>query len=76
MSKDSMNFEQSLQRLEEIVRRMERGDVPLQEALQLFEEGTTLVTSCNRLLDDAELKVVQLTKGTDGEPRETEFTDE
>ncbi len=76
MSKDSMNFEQSLQRLEEIVRRMERGDVPLQEALQLFEEGTTLVTSCNRLLDDAELKVVQLTKGADGEPRETEFADE
>jgi len=76
MSKDSMNFEQSLQRLEEIVHRMERGDVPLQEALQLFEEGTTLVTSCNRLLDDAELKVVQLSKGADGEPQETEFTDE
>ncbi len=76
MSKDSMNFEQSLQRLDEIVRRMERGDVPLQEALQLFEEGTTLVTSCNKLLDDAELKVVQLTKGADGEPQETEFTDE
>ena len=76
MSRESMSFEQSLQRLDEIVRQMERGDVPLQEALKLFEEGTTLVSSCNRLLDDAELKVVQLTKGTDGSPQETEFTDE
>ena len=44
--------------------------------LKLFEEGTTLVSSCNKLLDDAELKVLQLTKGADGEPQETEFTDE
>ena len=76
MSKKSMNFEQSVQRLDEIVQQMERGDVPLQEALKLFEEGTALVTSCNRLLNDAELKVVQLTKGADGDPQETEFTDE
>ncbi len=76
MSTESMNFEQSLRRLDEIVRQMERGDVPLQEALKLFEEGTTLVTSCNKLLDEAELKVVQLTKGEDGTPQETEFTDE
>ena len=70
------NFEQSLARLDEIVRQMERGDVALEEALKLFEEGTTLVSSCNKLLDDAELKVLQLTKGADGEPQETEFTDE
>ena len=76
MSKKSMNFEQSVQRLDEIVQQMERGDVPLQEALKLFEEGTALVTPCNRLLNDAELKVVQLTKGADGDPQETEFTDE
>lgn len=69
------NFEQSLTRLDEIVRLMERGDVPLEEALKLFEEGTALVSSCNKLLDDAEMKVVQLTKGTDGDPQETEFTD-
>lgn len=70
------NFEQSLTRLDEIVRLMERGDVPLEEALKLFEEGTALVGSCNKLLDEAELKVVQLTKGVDGDPQETEFTDE
>ena len=55
---------------------MERGDVPLEEALSLFEEGTSLVKSCTKLLDEAELKIVQLTKGQNGEPEETEFTDE
>ncbi len=70
------NFEQSLTRLDEIVRRMERGDVPLEEALSLFEEGTGLVASCTKLLDEAEMKVVRLTKGADGQPEETEFQDE
>ncbi len=76
MSEQSMNFERSLARLDEIVRRMEKGDVPLEEALSLFEEGTSLVSSCNRLLDAAELKVLQLSKGADGTPVETEFKDE
>ena len=76
MKEQSMTFEASLKRLDEIVSRMERGDVPLEEALSLFEEGTALVTSCTKLLDEAELKIVRLTKGNDGAPEETEFTDE
>ena len=76
MKQESQTFEQSLTRLEQIVKQMERGDVPLEQALALFEEGTGLVSSCTKLLDEAELKVVQLTKGADGTPRETEFTDE
>ena len=76
MKAQSMTFEASLKRLEEIVSRMERGDVPLEEALSLFEEGTSLVKSCTKRLDEAELKIVQLTKGQNGEPEETEFTDE
>ncbi len=75
MSRESQTFEQSLGRLEEIVKQMERGDVPLEQALSLFEEGTALVGSCTKLLDEAELKVVQLTKGADGTPQETEFAD-
>ena len=75
MKEESRNFEQSLGRLDEIVRRMERGDVPLEEALSLFEEGTALVASCTKLLDAAELKVMQLTKGPDGTPQEREFED-
>ena len=60
MKQDSITFEQSLARLDEIVRRMERGEVPLEEALKLFEEGTTLIASCSKLLDEAEMKVVRL----------------
>ena len=73
---EKMNFEQSLARLDEIVYRMERGDVALDEALSLFEEGTALAKSCNSLLDEADLKVVQLTKGADGKPVETELRNE
>ena len=76
MEKESKNFEQSLNRLEEIVRRMEHGDVPLEEALKLFEEGTGLVASCTKLLDEAEMMVVLLSKGADGTPEERTFEDE
>jgi len=62
--------------LEEIVRTMERGELPLEQSLQLFEEGTALVRSCGKLLDEAELKIVKLMKGSDGEPVELEFQDE
>ena len=54
---------------------MERGDVPLEQALSLFEEGTGLVSRCTALLDEAELKVIQLSKGPDGEPVEGEFNE-
>lgn len=73
MSEQSKTFEASIQRLEQIVQRMESGDLPLEEALALFEEGTALVKSSSRLLDEAELKVVKLMKGADGAPVETEF---
>jgi len=72
----SKSFENSLARLEEIVRKMEKGDVPLEEALKLFEEGTGLIRSCTTLLDEAELKVVKLMKGADGAPVELEFSEE
>ncbi len=72
----SKSFEASIGRLEEIVRQMEKGDVPLEQALSLFEEGTGLIRTCSSLLDDAELKVVQLMKGPDGAPVETEFAEE
>ena len=70
-----MNFEQSLKRLEEIVRQMEQGNVPLEESLKLFEEGTALAAGCSAKLDEAELKVVRLMKGQDGEPVEMEFSE-
>ena len=64
------NFEAKLQRLEEIVTALEKGDAPLAESLALFEGGTRLVGECTRELDRAEQKVVKLMKGPDGAPVE------
>ena len=75
MNKKSLTFEQSMDRLEEIVRKIEQGNVPLEEALKLFEEGTKLVDSCAALLDKAELKVLEMTKDAEGAPVETEWSD-
>ena len=69
-------FEQSLQRLEEIVRLLEKGDAPLAESLGLFEEGAALIRACGVQLDEAEQKVVKLKKGADGSPLELPFDDE
>jgi len=60
-------------RIEEIVRALEKGDRPLEEALSLFEEGTALIKSCGTLLNEAEQRVVKLQKGEDGEPVELPF---
>ena len=76
MSEKSKTFEASMTRLEQIVRELEKGDAPLEDAMKLFEEGTALAKSCNELLTQAEQQVVKLSKGPDGEPVEQEFTDE
>ena len=70
---DKLTYEQAIFRLDEIVRSMERGDVPLEEALRLFEEGARLISVCNKMLDDAEQMVVKLKKGPDGYPIELPF---
>ena len=64
MTDKKMNFEKSLERLEEIVKSLEKGDAPLDESLKLFEEGTGLIASCGKMLDDAEQKVIKLRKGS------------
>ena len=75
MNEENKTFEQNLRRLEEIVRAMERGDVALEESLKLFQEGTELVRSCGKLLDDAEQQVKLVLSGPDGEPAEEDFAD-
>ncbi|MBO5496657.1 MAG: exodeoxyribonuclease VII small subunit, partial [Oscillospiraceae bacterium] len=57
--KTAVSFEQSLDRLEEIVRHLEKGDLPLSDSLALYEEGTALIASCSKQLDEAEQKVVK-----------------
>ena len=76
MNGESKNFETSMARLEQIVRAMERGDVSLDESLKLFQEGTDLVRSCNRLLDEAQLQVKKIMTAPDGSPVEVVFDDE
>ena len=71
--KKTPGFEESMQRLEEIVRLLEKGDAPLEDAIRLFEEGTKLAKNCDEMLNEAEQKVVVLSKGADGAPVETEF---
>lgn len=73
MSAKKVTFEQQLQRLEEIVASLEKGDVPLADSLALFEEGTKLIGSCTKQLDQAEQQVVKLMKGPDGAPVELPF---
>ncbi|MBO5837056.1 MAG: exodeoxyribonuclease VII small subunit [Oscillospiraceae bacterium] len=73
MSKENMTFEDNMRRLEEIVRAMDRGDVPLDESLKLFQEGTKLVESCGKLLDEAELQVKQIVADAQGNPSEENF---
>lgn len=76
MNRNNKTFEESMARLEQIVRAMERGDVALEESLKLFQEGTTLVQNCQKLLDDAQLQVKKIMAGPDGSPLEEVFQDE
>ena len=64
--KKEITFEQAMLRLEEIVRGLEGGNVPLDESLAMFEEGVALVKLCNNRLDKAEQKVKILTQTGDG----------
>lgn len=73
MNQKNASFEANMQRLEQIVRAMERGDVALEESLKLFQEGTELVRSCNQLLSDAQLQVKKIMTAPDGSPVEEEF---
>jgi exodeoxyribonuclease VII small subunit len=59
-------FETALSSLEERVKRLETGDVPLDEALKLFEEGVKLASQCHGFLDEAEQRIAALSRGTSG----------
>ena len=73
MPKKELSFEDSMQRLDEIVRALEKGDVTLSDSMAMFEEGTALIRRCTQLLDSAQQQVVRLKKGPDGAPEELPF---
>jgi len=67
-----MSFEKALKELESIVGRLERGDVELEESINIYERGVVLRDHCDRLLKQAEAKVEKLTFNQSGEPNGTE----
>ena len=76
MNEKNQTFEQNMARLEQIVRAMERGDAPLDDSLKLFQEGTELVRSCAKMLDEAQLQIQKVMTAPDGSPVMEDFADE
>lgn len=60
-----IKFEKAMERLEEIVQTLEKGDMPLEESLKVFEEGVSLSKACMTKLDEAEKRVEILVKNRD-----------
>jgi len=72
----NLKFEEALARLEGIVARLEGGDLPLEEALGIFEEGVRLTRHCSKRLNEAERKVSILMKNAQGQLEEKPFEHE
>ncbi len=69
-------FEAAMARLEEIVNELEKGDLPLEQSLKLFEEGIKLSRICNKRLEEAERKVEILIKDKNGNIKAEPFEEE
>jgi len=65
--KQELKFEEALARLEEVVHRLEEGDLSLDEALNLHEEGVALSKICSKKLDEAQRRIEILTKDKEGQ---------
>jgi exodeoxyribonuclease VII small subunit len=70
-----MSFEKALAELEQIVAKLERGDVPLEESIALYERGEALKAHCERVLKAAEMRVEKIRLGADGKPTGVEPLD-
>lgn len=71
----TMSFEQALEALEKIVDDLERGDVPLDQSIRIYERGEALKAHCDRLLKAAEDKVEKIRQSREGKPAGTEPLD-
>ena len=74
MTKET-KFENALEKLEEIVRKLEGGESPLDDSLKMFEEGVRLARFCGGKLDAAERRIEILMKNEDGTLQTTPFSD-
>lgn len=64
---EALSFEDSFERLERVIQKLESGELGLDESISLYEEGVQLAEHCERQLDDAELKVSQLLRAVANE---------
>jgi exodeoxyribonuclease VII small subunit len=71
----SMSFEDALAQLEQIVHKLEAGDVPLEDSIRIYERGAALKAHCEKKLKEAELKVEKIVLGPDG-PKGLEKADD
>lgn len=75
-NKEALIFESATERLEEIVKLLEKGNVSLDDSLKLYEEGISLVRFCNNALDNAEKKIKILSINSDNSAKEIDFLEE
>ena len=68
----ALPFEAAMKELEEIVDRLEKGNVPLEESIAIYERGEALKKHCDDLLKRAEARIEKITFGADGKPKGTE----
>ena len=66
-----MSFEQALKALEDVVRQLEGGEVPLDESISLYERGEQLRRHCQARLDAAQARIEKIVAGPDGQPAAT-----
>jgi len=66
---NALNFEQAIKDLTSIVEKIEQGEVPLQDSLNQYETGMTLIKHCRTLLHDAEARIEVISKQDDGEKK-------
>lgn len=71
----ALSFEKALEALEKIVDDLERGDVPLDQSIRIYERGEALKAHCDRLLKAAEDRVEKIRISRDGKPAGTEALD-
>jgi len=67
----AMNFEDALRALEDVVRKLEGGEVPLDESITLYERGEDLRKHCQARLDAAQARIEKIVAGPDGKPSGT-----
>ncbi len=75
MAAKKLKFEEAMQRLQEIVGKLESGEESLEDSMELFQEGAKLSAQCYQMLDKAEQQVAQLTKIADSEEEEADEPD-